>query len=314
MANAVGVGIDISKDKVDVASTDGWSATYAQSPEGLKELAQAVQARNPHRVVLEASGGYERGPLLALYAAGCPAVLLEPARARAFARSQRKRAKTDPIDARVLAQMALVGVEEDPLWKPLEADLAALRDLVLRRQNIVGIIDGETKRLANASEPVRASITRVLDAVVRERQLLEEQIDALIASTVEIREKAEVLQGVRGIGRTTAAVLLVSVPELGLLNRGSVAALVGVAPMNNESGTWMGKRVTQGGRALARRALYMAALVATRHNPHIKEFYARLKARGKPSKVALVACMRKLLIYLNNLMRSHIAAPIPVAA
>ena len=314
MANAVGVGIDISKDKVDVASTDGWSATYAQTPEGLKELAQAVQARNPHRVVLEASGGYERGPLLALYAAGCPAVLLEPARARAFARSQRKRAKTDPIDARVLAQMALVGVEEDPLWEPLEANLAALRDLVLRRQAVISIIDSETKRRANAPAAVLASISRVLEMVVSERRLLEKEIDALIASVVELREKTEVLEGVHGVGRTTAAVLLVAVPELGRLSRGSVASLVGLAPMNNESGTWTGKRRIQGGRALARRALYMAALVATRHNPHIKAFYARLRAAGKPGKVALVACMRKLLIYLNNLMRSHVAAPIPVAA
>jgi len=314
MANAVGIGIDVSKDKVDVASTDGWSATYVQTPEGLKELAQAVQARKPHRVVLEASGGYERGPLVALYAAGCPVVLLEPARARAFARSQRKRAKTDPIDARVLGQMALVGVEEDPLWEPLEANLAALRDLVLRRQAVLRIIDEETKRRANAPAAVLASITRVLEVVVSERRLLEKEIDALIASVVELKEKAEILEGVRGVGRTTAAVLLIAVPELGRLSRGSVASLVGLAPMNNESGTWTGKRRIQGGRVLARRALYMAALVATRHNPHIKAFYARLRAAGKPGKVALVACMRKLLIYLNNLLREHGTMRVAAAA
>jgi len=314
MANAVGIGIDVSKDKVDVASTDGWSATYVQTPEGLKELAQAVQARKPHRVVLEASGGYERGPLVALYAAGCPVVLLEPARARAFARSQRKRAKTDPIDARVLGQMALVGVEEDPLWEPLEANLAALRDLVLRRQAVLRIIDEETKRRANAPAAVLASITRVLEVVVSERRLLEKEIDALIASVVELKEKAEILEGVRGVGRTTAAVLLIAVPELGRLSRGSVASLVGLAPMNNESGTWTGKRRIQGGRVLARRALYMAALVATRHNPHIKAFYARLRAAGKPGKVALVACMRKLLIYLNNLLREHGTMRVTAAA
>jgi transposase len=314
MANAVGIGIDVSKDKVDVASTDGWSATYVQTPEGLKELAQAVQARKPHRVVLEASGGYERGPLVALYAAGCPVVLLEPARARAFARSQRKRAKTDPIDARVLGQMALVGVEEDPLWEPLEANLAALRDLVLRRQAVLRIIDEETKRRANAPAAVLASITRVLEVVVSERRLLEKEIDALIASVVELKEKAEILEGVRGVGRTTAAVLLIAVPELGRLSRGSVASLVGLAPMNNESGTWTGKRRIQGGRVLARRALYMAALVATRHNPHIKAFYARLRAAGKPGKVALVACMRKLLVYLNNLLREHGTMRVTAAA
>jgi transposase len=314
MANAVGIGIDVSKDKVDVASTDGWSATYVQTPEGLKELAQAVQARKPHRVVLEASGGYERGPLVALYAAGCPVVLLEPARARAFARSQRKRAKTDPIDARVLGQMALVGVEEDPLWEPLEANLAALRDLVLRRQAVLRIIDEETKRRANAPAAVLASITRVLEVVVSERRLLEKEIDALIASVVELKEKAEILEGVRGVGRTTAAVLLIAVPELGRLSRGSVASLVGLAPMNNESGTWTGKRRIQGGRVLARRALYMAALVATRHNPHIKAFYARLRAAGKPGKVALVACMRKLLIHLNNLVREHGTMRVTAAA
>lgn len=314
MANGVGIGIDVAKDKVDVASTDGWSATFPQTVEGLTALAEAVGVRNPHRVVLEASGGYERGPLAALFAAGCPVVLLEPARARAFARSQRKRAKTDPIDARVLAQMALVGVEEDPLWEPLDATLAVLRDVVLRRQAVLCIIDGETKRLASASDAIRASITRVLEALLAERRYLDEQINTLIASAAEIKEKAEVLEGVRGVGRTTAAVLLVSVPELGRLSRGAVASLVGVAPMNNESGTWTGKRVTQGGRILARRALYMAALAAIRHNPHIKDFYARLKARGKPGKVALVACMRKLLIYLNNLLRPHAKAPMPMAA
>lgn len=314
MANAVGIGIDVSKSKVDVASTDGWSATYPQTPEGLKELAETVAARKPHRVVLEASGGYERGPLAALYAAQGPVVLIEPARARAFARSQRKRAKTDAIDARVLAHMALVGVEEDPLWEPLETHLATLRDVVLRRHTVVGIIDAESKRLTNASGAARESVARVLECLLKERKVLEQEIDALIASTLALKEKAEVLESVQGVGRTTAAVLLTAVPELGRLHRGAVASLVGVAPMNQESGTWTGQRRTQGGRVLARRALYMAALAAIRHNPHIKAFYARLKERGKPGKVALVACMRKLLIHLNNLLRVHAATPLPVAA
>ena len=135
-----------------------------------------------------------------------------------------------------------------------------------------------------------------------------------IASALELKEKAAVMEGVSGVGRTTAAILLVAVPELGRLSRGAAAALVGVAPMNNESGTWTGKRLTQGGRVLARRALYMAALAAIRHNAHIKAFYARLRACGKPGKVALIACMRKLLIYLNNLMRQHVAASMAAAA
>lgn len=306
MTTPLGIGIDIAKHKVDVASSTGWSATFPQTQEGLLELAKAVAALNPHRVLLEASGGYERAPLLALYALSCPVVLLEPARVRAFARSQRRRAKTDAIDARILAHMAQVGVDDDPLWQPLGAELEGLRELVTRRQAVLGIIDGEVKRQMQASSSaIKESIERVLAVVRAEQKLLEKQLNELIAGATQLKEKAAVLESVKGVGRTTAATLLVAVPELGRLSREEVAALVGVAPMNQESGTWTGKRRTQGGRAWARRALYMATLTATVHNEHISAYYKELKKRGKASKVAIVACMRKLLIHMNSLVRKH---------
>jgi transposase len=306
MASTIGVGIDVSKDKVDVASSDGQLlGTWEQTPEGLAALAEELVELGPYRVILEASGGFERDALATLHAAGLPVVLVQPARARSFAKAIGKLAKTDAIDAQVLARMALVAVEDAPLWTPLSSELAELRQLVYRRDHLVKHLDSERKRLRRVEGFVRESIERLISFIREEKKRVEQRIDQLIASTTQLRDAASTLEGVTGIGRTTAAALLVTLPELGQVNRRQIAALAGLAPINRDSGTFTGRRFTQGGRARARKALYMAALVSMRHNDQIRALYTRLKSRGKPSKVAMVACMRKLLIHLNTLLKPH---------
>lgn len=314
MASALGIGIDVSKDKVDVATSDGsWLATFEQTPRGLIDLAEAVAERAPHRVVVEASGGYERPVLAAVHAVGAAVVLIQPGRARSFARAIQKLAKTDRIDAMVLARMALVAVDDTALWTPLDADTEALQGLVLRRQQIVAHIDTEQKRLRAATGPVRGSIERSLAFARGERDAIEDEMDLLLARAPALELASDTLEAVQGVGRITAVTLLVTLPELGTLDRRQIAALAGVAPMNRDSGGWSGQRFVTGGRIRARNALYMAALSAARHNPHIRELYARLRGAGKPAKVALVAAMRKLLIHLNakmRLCRARNAAPL----
>ena len=306
MTRPVGVGIDVSKDKVDVAVTDGsWSETVARSGSALVDLAARLAEMNPHRVVLEATGGYERRVLVALHAAGLPVVLLEASRARYFARSRGRRAKTDAIDARLLAHMAASEVDDEPVWSPPSPRLQTLRELVVRRQQVVQQISNDKRRLHQLEPgPGRQSIERVVAFLQQERSRLEADIDALIDECDQLSEEVQALETVQGIGRTTAAAVLGLLPELGDLNRRQVAALVGVAPYTSESGQHRGLSRIQGGRRHVRRFLYMATLSAVRFNPHIKATYARLKARAKPSKVALVACIRKLAIHINSLIRT----------
>ena len=314
MARA-GVGIDVSKDWLEVVTTEGAASWRVRnSVAGVDVL---VSQRSPvavHRVVLEASGGYESLALERLHAAGFPVVLVQPMRARHFARALGQYAKTDAIDAHVLARMALLAVENAPLWAPTAEHVADLKALVDRRQQLLVLRDGEKKRLRFARTIVRADIERAVAALTAQVADLEQRIDALVASSPRLAADVGLLESVRGVGRVSAATLRVVVPELGALTRQQVAALVGVAPMNRDSGGKTGRRYIRGGRDVARHALYMAALAATRWNPTIKARYAHLVAQGKKPKVALVACMRKLLIHLNSLMRSHSLGPMATAA
>jgi transposase len=304
MMARIGIGIDISKDSIDVASSDGsWQQKVAQDRTELQQLVDRAVELNPHRVVLEASGGYERQVLRLLHAAGVPVVLGQPGRARSFAKAIGQLAKTDAIDARVLAQMALVAVETTPLWEPLEEDLESLKGLVQRRLHLVRFLDAERKRKRSADEACLASIERSMRFLNAEKKELEGQIEALLNRSEALREQTEDLVQVDGVGQLTAVTLLTTLPELGTLSKRKIAALAGLAPMNRDSGQFNGQRFIHGGRVRARNALYMAALAAIRFNDHIKALYARLKARGKPGKVALVACMRKLLTHLNSLAR-----------
>lgn len=311
---SVGVGIDVSKDWLDVAVTEVAAAwRVANSPAGLTALVAQLAAWPVHRIVLEASGGYETAALDRLYAAGFAVVLVQPMRARHFARALGQYAKTDVIDAKVLARMAVLAVDDAPRWEPVADQVADLKALVERRQQVLTQRDGEKKRLRFARAIVRTDLERAVAELTAQVGELERRIDGLVAAHGRLRAEVGVLESVRGVGRVSAATLRVVVPELGTLTRQAVAALVGVAPMNRDSGGKSGRRYIRGGREAARQALYMAALAATRWNSVIKARYAALVAAGKKPKVALVACMRKLLIHLNSLLRRHLSGP-PAAA
>jgi transposase len=311
----VGIGIDVSKETLEVASSDKKIAgTWPNTAAGLAELVEVLLQHQVHRVVLEASGGYERQGLAALHAAGLPVVLIDAVRARHFARSLGKRAKTDAIDAEVLARMAAVAVDDSPMWKPLDDQLADLGSLLERRRHLVTLRDAERKRLRLARAIVRDDIEASIKALTKSIDDLEGRVDELVEKSATLQAKVEVLEAVPGVGRVTATSLLHLVPELGHLTRGAIAALVGVAPMNRDSGTWSGQRYIHGGRQAPRAVLYMATLAATRWNPVIRERFESLVARGKPGKVAIVACMRKLIIYLNAKTRAHLDAQEPAPA
>lgn len=208
--------------------------------------------------------------------------------------------------------MALLAVDDAPLWEPVAAAVADLKALVDRRQQLLVLRDGEKKRLRFARSIIRADLERAVEALTAQVADLTRRIDALLSTQPSLAADVEILESVRGVGRVSAATVRVAVPELGMLSRQQVAALVGVAPMNRDSGGKTGRRYIRGGRDVARQALYMAALAATRWNSVIKARYAHLVARGKKPKVALVACMRKLLIHLNRLMRDHRFGPAAV--
>ncbi len=295
----LGFGVDVSKDKVDFALSDGsFSGTVRRTSAELVRLGEQLQERGLHRVVVEATGGYEQLVLATLQELGLPVVLLQPVRARHFAKAVGQKAKTDAIDAAVLAHMACVAVDDLPLWEPPPADLADLRALYDRRSAVSKMLHVEKRRLRTAraivADLIEASITRLS----AEMAALDVQLERRLASS-HLDARAQKLLEVRGVGLLTTVALLVYVPELGTINRRQVAALVGLAPMARDSGTWSGQRYTHGGRAQPRKALYMAALAGIRFNPHLRTFYRRLVSGGKPKKVALIACARKLVCHLN---------------
>lgn len=307
---SIGVGIDVSKDMLDVASSDGAVVLrVGNDAAGWSEILTQLSGLDVHRVVLEASGGYERDVLTALFAARLRVVLVQPIRARYFARALGRYAKTDAIDAAMLAKMALLATDNVPLWAPSEDAAADLKALVERRQQLLVWRDAEQKRLRLARPLVRGDLEASIETLTGLVRDLEARIDQLLASCPHLEAEVAVLEGVRGVGRVSAASLRVLLPELGTLTRTEVAALAGVAPLNRDSGQSSGHRYIHGGRDDVRHCLYMAALAATRWNPVIQAQYAHLVARGKRKKVALVACMRKLLIYLNSRMRQHLEGP-----
>jgi transposase len=288
------VGIDVAKATLEVVlSTAPTPRQFANDAAGHAALLAALTPLAPTLIVLEATGGYERDVTVALAAAALPVVVVNPRQVRDFAKATGHLAKTDRLDAAVLAQFA---AQLQPAVRPV-ADAAAqeLRDVVTRRRQLVEMLGQERNRLPAA----RGRIRRELQSHVRwlERRIHETDDDLrqAIERSPVWRVKDDLLQSVPGIGRTVARTLLALLPELGTLDRKQIAALVGVAPLNRDSGQWRGSRQVWGGRAPVRAMLYMAALVATRHNPVLKRFYQRLRGAGKPGKVALVATMRKLL-------------------
>jgi len=316
MAEANAVGLDVAKDWIDVAV---WPASRAPwrvptTEAGLSALCTALAAMTPSVIVLEASGGYEMPVVAALALAGLPVARVNPRRVREFARADGLLAKTDQIDAGVLARFgACMTVRLTP---PPPAELADLQALVVRRRQLLEMLGAERNRAALARRAVRPSLQTVTRTLERALAALDHDLGAHIAASPHWRALDQRLQSVPGIGPTTARTLLAQLPELGQLSHRAIAALVGVAPFNCDSGHHRGTRVIWGGRAVVRTALYLPTLVATRCNPVIRAFYTRLRRAGKPPKVALLAAMHKLLTILNALMRdgTHWTPPTPSTA
>jgi transposase len=298
------VGIDVSEATLDVARLpEEKSWLYSNEEGSIAELVERLQEIEPALIVLEATGGVETALLGALVAANLPAVAVNPRQARDFARATGRLAKTDKIDARVLAEFARA-VRPEPRPLPDEAS-QELKDLVTRRRQLIEMLTAERNRLRRARTVVKPNIDLHIRWLQSQISDIDSDLRRAIESSPVWREKDDLLQSVKGIGPIASSTLLSGLPELGALNRKEIASLVGVAPMNRDSGKWRGRRTIAGGRTQVRSALYMAALSASRSNPAIKSFYARLIDAGKPKKVALTACMRKLLTVLNAMVRDH---------
>ena len=300
---AVIVGIDVAKDKLDVGvRPSGERFVVPRNEAGFAELKDRLGQLGVAIVGLEATGGYETVVAASLSAAGLPVVVVNPAQVRAFAKALGQRAKTDPIDAAVIAHF-IEATKPKPRPLPDEAT-RQLSDLVGRRGQIVAMIVAEQQRKKHRpNKRMLASIERLLAALQKELSDLDGQIREAIKASPVWREKDELLESVRGVGPTISSQVLAGLPELGSLDRRKITALVGLAPWTRQSGRWRGKSFIGGGRADVRSALFMGALVAVRHNPTLKAFYERLLAAGKAKKVALIAVARKLLTILNAMVR-----------
>ncbi len=297
------VGIEVAKDRVDVAirpSGDKWNADYDER--GLGELVSYLQDAEPAAVLLEATGGLEVPLVSALAAAALPVIVVNPRQVRDFARATGRLAKTDALDAQVLAHFAEA---VRPPVRPLrDEDTQELNSLTTRRNQLVTMLVAEKNRLRRASHAVRPSIQSHISWLEQELNDLDEGLRQTLHQSPVWREKDDLLRSVPGVGEQLSLSLLAYLPELGTLNRKRIAALVGVAPFNRDSGPRRGKRSVWGGRSRLRAVLYMGALVASRYNPVLRAFYQRLLSAGKPKKLALTACMRKLLTILNAMAKS----------
>jgi len=308
MSEELFVGIDVSKATLDIAilpTKESWSVPNTEN--GIGELVDRLrQLPAPTLVLMEATGGLERQALATIAAAGLPAMAINPRNVRDFAKSVGLLAKTDAIDAHVLA---LFADRIRPQWRPLpDEDTQALEALLLRRRQVVDMITAEKNRLgATPSIRVKKDISEHINWLERQLRITDRDLDKTIKNTPVWKETVDLLKSVPGVGRVMIATLLSQLPELGTLDRKQIAALVGVAPFNRDSGTLRGRRSIWGGRASVRGVLYMSTLAATRCNPAIRAFYERLRAAGKLPKVALVACMRKLLTILNAMLRGRTA-------
>jgi len=297
--------VDVSKDHLDVSvRPDGTHLLVPNTDDGLDQLVARLGPLGPVLVVLEATGGYQRRAVAALTLAGFPVAVVNPARAREFAKALGRLAKTDAADATVLAEFA---EKVRPPARPLpDAAARQMQELLARRGQLVGMRTMERNRLAAASDrAVRRSIEAHLAWLAGQIDAAEEELDAAIEASPVWRAKDELLQSIPGIGPGVARTLLFELPELGRLSREQIGALAGLAPVNRDSGRWSGKRFIAGGRAVVRTAVYMATHAARRWNPALKAFADRLAAAGKPPKVVLIAVARKLLVIANAILRDQ---------
>ncbi len=298
------VGIDVSRDRLDVhVLPSGQAFAVTRDAAGLDELAGRLLPLGPRAIAVEATGGFETVVAASLAAAGLPVVVVNPAQVRYFAMAVGKRAKTDPIDARLIAQFVAA---TNPEIRPLpDAETQALADLVTRRRQIIQMIVAEKQREKRAAKRTRKSIVRLLKALEKELSSLDQDIDEAVRGSPVWREKEELLSTVPGVGTVISRTILAELPEIGTLDRRRIAALVGLAPFTRQSGQWRGQSFIGGGRAAVRSVIFMGALAATRHNPQLRDFHHRLIAAGKPKMVALIAVARKLLTILNAILRDR---------
>jgi transposase len=304
-SSSLSVGIDVSKNQLDIAFyPEEPGAVSGNDPAGIAALIAQLRPRQPRQIVVEATGNYERSLVIELAAAGLPVVVINPRQARDFAKALGKLAKTDQIDAAVLARFgAAVQGEIRPLP---DENTRQLQEFLARRRQLVQMRTSEQNRLAAAhAGQVRQSIQQVLKLLEAQLRQLDDELSQRLQACPLWREKEDLLKSVPGIGDQTARTLIIELPELGSCSRQKIAALVGVAPLNRDSGLFRGRRTTWGGRASVRKCLYMAALVATRFNPVIRHHYQHLLKAGKRKKLAVVACMHKLLTILNAMIRTR---------
>jgi transposase len=304
MATSSYVGIDVSKDRLDVAVLGEervWQVD--NTPEGINELVKWMVELDPELIVVEATGGYQRGVVEGLFQAGLAVAVVNPARVRQFARACGLLAKTDKLDAQVLAEF---GQRVQPRCYEGKSEAGKqLSALLVRRRQLDEMLKAEQNRLRTVSQSLKRSMERIIACLKEEKKILDEQIRSFMKEQEVWQEQSEILSSAPGVGIVTTATLLAELPELGKMDRKKIAALVGVAPMNYDSGKKRGYRKTKGGRGDVRSVLYMSTLVATRYNPLIQTQYQQLLKRGKLKKVALTACMRKFLIILNAMMRDQ---------
>lgn len=315
MTNTTGgyVGIDVAKDKLDLAILgEARASQIGNNQSGIANLASQMRARQPELIVVEATGGYQRAVVQSLFEAGLPVALVNPQRVRQYARACGKLAKTDKLDAFLLAEFGKQ-VQPRRFEAPSEAE-QYLEALLVRRKQLEEMLKAEKNRLRTIHPALRASVEAMIALLKAEMKQVEAEIREQMKTQASWQEEKALLESVPGVGLITTATLLAELPELGKMDRKKIAALVGVAPMNSDSGKKRGYRKTKGGRAGVRSVLYMATLVATRYNPVIKAQYEHLVSRGKLKKVALTACMRKFLTILNAMLRDHQPFRMPQAA
>jgi transposase len=297
-------GIDVSKETLDLCILpSGTAHRFANDESGCSELAKALALVAPSRVIFESTGGLEMLAVGVLSAVSLPVVIVNPRQIRDFAKACGLLAKTDRLDAKVIA---LFGQKIEPEIRPLKDEATQeLSALMARRRQLVDMQTAEKNRLSAAPKAVRPGITRHIEWLEKQISSLDDDIARFIQSSPVWKAKEQILTSVKGIGTVTAATLLAAMPELGSMSRHKIGALAGLCPYNHDSGKRKGKRSIWGGRAAVRSVLYMATLTATRYNPVIKAFYERLRKAGKLHKVAITAAMRKLLVILNAMIRDN---------
>lgn len=304
MESKIYVGIDVSKDKLDMAAHDmdqHWS--FENNHKGIDQAIVSIKQLSPALVVMEATGGLEFWMVAELAAAKIPTAVVNPRQVRDFAKATGKLAKTDVLDARIIAHFA--AAIHPKLHTMPDPETQELTGLLARRRQVIEMLTAEKNRLSSATISVQERISTHIKWLQDELRDLDNKLKTLIQQSPIWKEKDNLLQSTPGVGPVASISLMTGLPELGTLNRRQIACLVGVAPLNRDSGHMRGKRIIWGGRSAVRAVLYMAALSATRHNPVIREFYHRLLAAGKAKKVALTACMRKLLTILNAMVKNN---------